>query len=162
MGDFNGHINGLGYQKQDRNGDMILEWINNNNMVLLNLDDKCEGNITWQRNEQKSVIDYIIVKGNIYKNIIKMEIDETKEKFDLSDHNLIDVCMNFQGSGINIIKSVTHQYYSTKKEDIRRYIERMEDLNDEKTEDAKVDISEFMKLMEKQQIQYYKKQLQEE
>ena len=57
VGDFNGHINGLGYQKQDRNGDMILEWINNNNMVLLNLDDKCEGNITWQRNEQKSVID---------------------------------------------------------------------------------------------------------
>ena len=57
--------------------------------------------------------------------------------------------MNFQGSGINIIKPVTHQYYSTKTEDIRRYIERMEDLNDEKTEDAKVDISEFMKQMEK-------------
>ena len=58
IGDFNGHIDGLGYQKQDERGNMVMEWLENYNLILLNTDDRCEGLITWERGLQNRAIDF--------------------------------------------------------------------------------------------------------
>lgn len=81
VGDFNGHVGFKGKQAVDVNGNMILDWLEVCNLVMLNDDFRCKGEITWKRNEQESVIDFVLIR--------QMEIDEKKQYFDLSDHNLL-------------------------------------------------------------------------
>ena len=56
------------------------------------------------RGDQKSAIDFILVITLSYKLCQAMNIDETQEKFDLSDHNLIEISLklndtNYQRRG---------------------------------------------------------------
>ena len=80
IGDFNGHIEDLGYQKQDERGKMIIRWMNEYNLNLLNIDEKCRGVSTWERGNQKSTIDFVLVNNDLYSNITSMKIDENKVK----------------------------------------------------------------------------------
>ena len=89
MGDFNGYVGFKGGQKVNRNGELILDWMENYSLVMLNDDYKCTREITWSRNEQRSVIDYVLVTNQVYGKFKSMTIDEKKQIFDLSDHNLI-------------------------------------------------------------------------
>ena len=43
MGDFNCHLGFLGYQEENENVRMTMEFINGNNLILLNSDEKCQG-----------------------------------------------------------------------------------------------------------------------
>ena len=43
MRDFNCHLGFLGYQEENENGRMIMEFIDGNNLILLNSDEKCQG-----------------------------------------------------------------------------------------------------------------------
>jgi len=74
IGDFNGHIEELGKQNEDKNGKMIKSFINDFQLILLNLDNKCSGMITWQRGEFKSVIDYALVNSKLYEMVETMKI----------------------------------------------------------------------------------------
>merc|ERR1711989_115834 len=60
----------------DHNGKMIHEWLNEYDLILLNYDDKCVGEVTWRRpnGSQESTVDYILVNEEIY---------------DRSDHKLL-------------------------------------------------------------------------
>ena len=89
MGDFNGHTGFLGYQELDKNGEFVMELMHNHNLILLNNDTKCEGLYTWSRDNQKSVIDYMLVNKKMYDMFIDMKIDENKETIDISDHNML-------------------------------------------------------------------------
>ena len=91
LGDMNGHTGLIGQQKENENGKMIKDWMNNFGLILLNLDEKCEGTYTWRRNDQKSVIAYALVNGLCYHLCSGMNIDKDREIFDLSDHNIITV-----------------------------------------------------------------------
>ena len=91
VGDFNGHIQCLGYQREDTNGSMIMTWLNKYNIVLLNLDEKTKGTVTWQREDQKSTIDYEIVNNEMHQLFESMEIDKTGEHYDLSDQATADI-----------------------------------------------------------------------
>ena len=42
-----------------------MEFINGNNLILLNSDEKCQGTYTWVRGNQKSAIYLVIVNENI-------------------------------------------------------------------------------------------------
>ena len=83
LGDFNGHIRGLGPHETDFNGKMILEWMSNYSLILLNMDEKCQGVITWSRDykNQHSAVDFVLVNNNKYKKICNMKIDEQKDFF---------------------------------------------------------------------------------
>ena len=72
LGDFNGHIDVLGQQKEDENGRIVLDWVNNYGMQLLNLDAACEGIYTWSRNEQRSAIDFVLVNRKCYRYEFKI------------------------------------------------------------------------------------------
>ena len=73
LGDFNGHISGLGPHETDFNGKMILEWMSNFNLVLLNMDDRCQGVKTWSRDykNQYSTVNFVLVNNYMYKKIYK-------------------------------------------------------------------------------------------
>ena len=43
IGDFNGHVGFLGEQKLDEGGKMIVEWMEEQGLILLNKDTQCTG-----------------------------------------------------------------------------------------------------------------------
>ena len=73
----------------NKKGDMMLDHIDKNNLILLNGHPECKGEITWQQRECKSIIDYLIIVAELHQRFEKMTIDEQKEEFDLSDHNML-------------------------------------------------------------------------
>ena len=128
IGDVNGHIEGLGYQREDRNGRIIKEWLEKYNMTLLNEDEKCIGEITWRRNEQSSIIDMAIMNEDLYKYFTGMYVDEKQEIFDLSDHNLIRVDLEFERKkDYNKGEKIRREYVCTKEESLNKFTEKMED-----------------------------------
>ena len=80
-----------GSQKLDENGKMLLEWLIQFNLIMFNDDPNCEGEITWQKGEQKSTIDFVLASRRVYQYFQDMSIDKEKLKYDLSDHNLREI-----------------------------------------------------------------------
>ena len=95
MGDFNGHIGLIGNRRLDRNGKFVKKLMDEKNLTLLNLEEKCVGTVTWEKNESRSTIDFILVNNEGNKDFLQMNIDEKKEIYDLSDHNLIQASFNW-------------------------------------------------------------------
>ena len=89
LGDFNGHLGFLGPHQMNKNGELLYNLIDKHNLILLNGHPECTGEITWEQKNKRSVIDYILVNKNMHENFISMNIDDNKEEFDLSDHNLL-------------------------------------------------------------------------
>ena len=50
----------LGNQEENMNSKLTNKMIQEDNMILLNIDSRCKGTYTWQREEQKSAIHLII------------------------------------------------------------------------------------------------------
>ena len=69
LGDFNGHVGFLGDQREDRNGKFVINLVNNNNMMMVNCDEKCKGMYTWGKRGQRSVIDYVQVTAGVMRPI---------------------------------------------------------------------------------------------
>lgn len=109
LGDFNGHTGFLGTQDVNINGERVLNWIENKNLILLNGDPNCSGEITWESRDMKSAIDFIMMNQELYNRFMYMNIDEQKEKYDLSDHNVLSVLMQL---------SIEKCKYSNKVEEI--------------------------------------------
>ena len=69
--------------EQSRNGKLLQEVIEENNLVVVNGSDICDGIITRQRDtvgrSEKSVIDFFIVCQNFFQLIKKMKVDEQKK-----------------------------------------------------------------------------------
>ncbi|CAL4150581.1 unnamed protein product [Meganyctiphanes norvegica] len=125
LGDFNGHSELLEpNRKEDLNGKMIKEWIENFDLILLNADCKCEGIYTRCRGEQKSAIDMVMVNEEMYRICNKMEIDEGKEIISFSDHNLINIDLKLGGGNKNGFKSgkwVIDEYHKIDNTTIDNY-----------------------------------------
>ena len=89
MGDFNGHLNILEKdRKNDKNGDMVLEWMEEFNLKLMNATEKCRGTYTRIVGDQKSALDFILVNRIIYDICISLDIDERKDLTRVSDHTV--------------------------------------------------------------------------
>lgn len=80
----------LGEQPLDKNGDIILEWMNSYDLTMLNAMTECEGAYTWTARGRKSVIDYCVASSAPVKGV---STDGDKDILDLSDHNLITVTL---------------------------------------------------------------------
>jgi len=89
MGDFNAHVGFLGEQRLNINGELLLHFMEKWNLVMLNADDRCEGQYTRIDRNEYSVIDYMLVDEKMCCRFRSLVIDEKKEKFDLSDHCFI-------------------------------------------------------------------------
>ena len=53
LGDFNRHVGNKGPQNINQNGNMILEIIEKHDLIMLNDDLECRGEITWERGSQR-------------------------------------------------------------------------------------------------------------
>ena len=104
LGDFNSHLGFLGPQKINLNGHNILKLINEMDLILIYDDPLCVGEITWQQNNHKSAIDFILANPKIYPRIVKMFIDEQSEDLDISDHKLITMEIKISRENNNISK----------------------------------------------------------
>lgn len=131
LGDFNGHVGFLGPQEINKNGKYILDIMENYNLVLLNADDRCKGEVTREENGVISSLDFILVNGRMYSKFLGMDIDEQKDLFSLSDHCLIK--MNIEINVKTTSKTVGKQkveYYDAKLENkdafMNDFLSRME------------------------------------
>ena len=86
LGDFNGHVGFLGEQELNRNGVLMLDFMQKWNLVMLNVDERCRGKYTRVQGNERSVIDYYLVNELMYRRFEGLVIDDEKEMFDLSDH----------------------------------------------------------------------------
>ena len=60
----------------DDNGKMVLDWMVDFSMIMLNDDFNCKGETTWQRGEQRIVVDFVLISKQAYQYFRRMEIDE--------------------------------------------------------------------------------------
>ena len=89
LGDFNAHMDGecekCGGVKPNGAGTLLRRWIQEN-MVILNHEEFCEGKWTREENDIQSVTDYILCNGGLIDKVDKMVIvDEGKLQI-WSDH----------------------------------------------------------------------------
>ena len=94
VGDFNAHITEVGTQKEDYNSKLLKSIVEINNLIILNLDDKCSGEITWSKNDLHSTIDYVLTNEDMLSKVDNMIIDDNKDIFDRSDHHMIKLQIN--------------------------------------------------------------------
>ena len=64
MGDFNGHITKnqerIGEWERDRNGERLINLVNQEALEIINFPQQGKGKWAWMRKNSKSLIDYII------------------------------------------------------------------------------------------------------
>jgi len=119
LGDFNAHVGFIGEQRLNRNGELILNFMERWNLAMLNADDRCEGKYTRMERGECSVIDYMLVDEKMYDKFLEMRIDEGKENFDLSDHCLMTAKFKIsEGSRRWAGKWETWEYYKVDDQDI--------------------------------------------
>ena len=148
LGDFNGHIGIIKETRPlDKNGKMILRWLDDYNLTLLNLDEKCEGAFTRTIKDQKSIVDYVLINKKMYNRFKEMKIDENKEIYDRSDHNLITVNFMVKNEG-NIRKNpmIEREYYTKDPETLKIYCEKLEQYGEENKIE---DLTEMLETEEK-------------
>ncbi|MEL6646065.1 MAG: endonuclease/exonuclease/phosphatase family protein, partial [Pseudomonadota bacterium] len=156
VGDFNAHLGYLGYQEENENGKRINELINRQGLTLINIDEKCSGVYTWQRGEQKSVIDFVLTNENACNIIKKMHIDEEKEECDISDHNLITITLDVKydnGKKFNNKKWKEITYIKDDADSIIKYINEIEN----KITDQINNIEKFNKILKEASDKHLKK-----
>ena len=86
------------------------------------------------QNENKSVIDFILVNNQMYNYFTEMCIDENKEQYDLSDHNLLTATFKIEynkGRRVKQLRSV-HEHYKITEDTKMKFQQEMEKLCTEK------------------------------
>ena len=130
LGDFNGHLRILEEgRRDDINGKMVMKWMENYNLNLMNADEKCEGVYTWSRGNQKSAIDMVLMNRRMYEVCRGMEIDEEKLELRMSDHNLISVKLEGRERGVNEFRKrrwIAGTYYRRDKVALRAFGDEVE------------------------------------
>ena len=115
LGDFNGHLGYIGPQALNFNGENLLNIMEKWNLILLNGDNECVGEITRRQGDIGSTIDFILVNQAMYKYFEKMTVDENKDQFDLSDHCLLEATfkMDIIQKGGNKQRLLEREFYKT-------------------------------------------------
>lgn len=82
VGDFNAKSPQWGLQATDRRGQVITEWIAENDLVVINKGNKP----TFQRREYSSVLDLTLATADVMNRVTNWEVSDLES---LSDHNYI-------------------------------------------------------------------------
>ena len=129
IGDMNAHTNMIIKDKINKNGEKLIEWLNRYNLILLNNDIECKGKYTWEARNSKSVIDYSIVNEKLYHHFKQMDIDESKEIIDLSDHMMLQVTLKTIDERQHYITNLNERdyYISLNQEKLKLFNEKFEE-----------------------------------
>ena len=132
IGDFNGHIGCLGPQPINKNGRKMLNFVDNSQLNILNLDIRCSGEITWKQGNKRSCIDFLLLNEKMYENFTSMTIDEEGEILNFSDHNVLRANFRYQNSTIPSTQQKIIYYNKKDDNSITNYINFLENLLMEK------------------------------
>ena len=133
-------------QERNRNGRYLDDLIGKFNLILLNLDDRCQGITTREENGIKSTIDYVLICQKLYENYLSMEIDEDKNYFDLSDHCILRTILSIKEKKNNWKAPPKYFEYISVKEELKaNFIQNLESKIEEENEIK--DMEEFEKLI---------------
>lgn len=77
--------------KQDRKNERMNELVENSSLEIGNLLEQCEGQITWQTNNQKSPIDFVLMNEEVTMRTTKIKIEGLWSLG--SDHNRVQVVL---------------------------------------------------------------------
>ena len=149
MGDFNAHVGIIGYQELNYNGKIVLDIMTENNMIMLNDMDKCNGTYTRSRGQSKSVIYFVLVNSLAFGICDQMEINEQQETFDLTDHNLIEISLKLNYMHPNYDRRGRWEEkidYKLDEKSIEKYITQMEKDLDTHND---IPIEEFNEIVER-------------
>ena len=94
------------------------------NLIMLNGDERCNGEITGVMRNQKSTIDFVLINQPGYRLFIEMNIDEHKVKCDLSDHCLIETRFRIttsRGSSSRNDTETRTEYYKINSDDLEEH-----------------------------------------
>ena len=153
LGDFNGHLGFIGMQEQNWKGRMLLDFIERWNLVLLNGDEACTGEITRIQGDQRSAIDFKIVNQALYKFFQSMSIDENKEKFDLSDHCLMESTFEIEGEynhNGQRGRRIENEYYKTNSAELKgKFLRELENDKLHMSERNSINVADFEELLRK-------------
>ena len=110
-----------------------MDWINEEDLYLINESEKCTGKYTWGRNrgennEQKSAIDMVLVNKKLFGLVGEMIIDEKQEVINFSDHNLITIKLNLKMSKANSFKGNKWERITYYKKDEKSIEELCEEI----------------------------------
>ena len=129
--DGNGKIGILG-EEISRNGRLLLDLFEENDLEVMNLSDKCEGAITRvnrKKTNEQSAIDFLVVTEGIEEQIEKMIIDEEGD-FLLhgsapSDHNSFKLMMTIENIDKGTVKKVVKWRLNAPVEKWKEFEERL-------------------------------------
>ncbi|KAK4317199.1 hypothetical protein Pmani_011680 [Petrolisthes manimaculis] len=126
MGETNLYIS-KGDQAINENGRMVLEMMEENDLIRINDTPMCNGTYAWSRGNQRSAIDLILANREAYNYVQEMFIDEQKELYDLSDHNLIKLKLklNERKPNFNKGKLIQKDFYKTDKDSMDKYVDEL-------------------------------------
>ncbi|XP_018496651.1 uncharacterized protein LOC108864844 [Galendromus occidentalis] len=91
-GDMNGHIPRFD-GKSDMRGRLLQNFAEENDLLILNGSERCEGRYT----RKSAVIDYVLGSPGAVETVQHMYIDDKRLLSSISDHNLITVKCNIGG-----------------------------------------------------------------
>ena len=162
LGDFNSHVGFLGPQKLEEKGRLLLNLIEKWNLIMLNGDQRCLGEITRVQGRQRSAIDYILVNQNLYNKFVDMEIDEDKRKYDLSDHCLLEARFSeteIRNQG-NAGQLVTNEYYKINSEELKKlFLQEIEKQVLEESEIGEISQERFEEILKRKCEEVLKKKI---
>ena len=92
LGDMNAHFKHLDGLRENGNSKRLDELIGQGRgLSMVNGSQKCEGVFTWQRNNSKTVIDYVLVGKDNVELVEHLKIDDRGEIPIASDHNVLEL-----------------------------------------------------------------------
>ena len=105
------------------NGKLLWEFVNRQNLSIVNAQDKCCGTVTRERTTvlgvEKSTIDYVIVCDRMNDNLDEMLVDEAR-KYVLTNYSVKKGRIHKTESDHNLLVCKFSLNYSTKKKTIRK------------------------------------------
>ena len=75
LDDFNRHIGFLGPLPMNKNGELMFDLIDNNNLIIFNGHADCKGELLGNKENAKSTLDYLIVDEEMHQRFKNMIID---------------------------------------------------------------------------------------
>ena len=109
-------------KEQSKNGKLLEKVVSDNNLVIVNATQLCEGVVTRQRTtverKEESVIDFFIVCNNFFSLVKKMKVDEEK-KYSLCSFSTRGGVTNVKNSDHNLIYLEVDKKWNTFSKKIR-------------------------------------------
>lgn len=96
LGDFNGHLSELDGHT-DFNGRLVLGLAEDMQLSILNLDQRCVGQVTWCARGSATTIDYALISHGLDSACRMCTVDEEGLRSVGSDHNRL--CLQFGAAG---------------------------------------------------------------